>query len=116
MEKSLPFSRLVHLIKAIEDLPVPLEMFSRHRTEYDYILGRLCLAESRGTALSASDLTSCALLGSQPTINKRIKELVGWGLIKYQTSDDKRLKLVVLAAQGYAYLEKCSELMIKAIA
>lgn len=116
MEKSLPFSRLVHLIKAIEDLPAPLEMYSRHRMEYDYILGRLCLAESRGKTVSVSDLTSCALLGSQPTINKRIKELVGWGLIKYQSSDDKRLKLVLVSAQGRAYLEKCSELMIKAIA
>jgi hypothetical protein len=116
MERSLPFSRLVHLIKAIEDLPVPLEMYSRNRMEYDYILGRLCLAESKGKILLVSDFTSCIILGSQPTINKRIKELVSWGLVGYQTGDDKRHKLLVLSPQGRAYLEKCSDLMIQAIA
>ena len=115
MQNSLPFSRLVHLIKAIEGLPAPLEIYARNRMEYDYILGRLCLSESKGKILSVSDLTSCALLGSQPTINKRIKELVGWGLIEYRSGDDKRQKFVVISPQGEAYLERCSNLMIKAI-
>ena len=42
MERLLPFARLTQLLKVIEQLPVPMNLYNRHRMEYDYILGQLC--------------------------------------------------------------------------
>jgi hypothetical protein len=47
MPTTLPFARFIQLMKAIEQLPMPVERFNRHRLQYDYILGQLCMAKPK---------------------------------------------------------------------
>jgi hypothetical protein len=115
MQNSLPFSRLTYLLRAIEDLPMPPMQFYRHRNEYDLILGKICIAESKKKPLTVSDITSCAVLGSTPTIQKRIKELYQANLIYYAEGDDKRQKFLRIDDKGHRYLEMCSGLLQEAL-
>lgn len=111
MNKTNPFARFTHLLKAIEELPVPMSLYNRHRMEYDYILGQISLGISRKRELSIGKLTSCPMLGSQPTASKRIQELIQFGLIEAGISDDQRQKMLNLTVAGEHYLQTCSELM-----
>lgn len=111
MSESLPFARFIQLIKAIEQLPVPSELYNRHRMQYDYILGRLCLGSSKGKNLSVADLAACPILGSQPTASKRLQELISYGLIESKEGDDRRQKILSLTALGIHYMEACSDAM-----
>ena len=115
MSSSLPFARFIHLIKAIEQLPVPSELYNRHRMQYDYILGQVCFSSSIGKNMSVNDLATCSILGSQPTANKRLQELISYGLIDSKEGEDRRQKILSLTNEGLQYLEACSEAMNKAI-
>ena len=114
MSTPLPFSRFVQLIKAIEQLPVPAELYNRHRMQYDHILAKLCVSTSKGEYLTVSNLSNCEILGSQPTANKRLQELVKYGLIEPKEGDDRRQKILTLTHAGNSYLAACSEAMSKA--
>ena len=111
MPSSLPFARFIQLIKAIEQLPVPSELYNRHRMQYDYILGKLCVNASKGKSMSVADLASCPILGSQPTANKRLQELITYGLIESKEGEDRRQKILTLTLLGIHYLEACSKAM-----
>jgi len=115
MPTPLVFSRFIQLIKAIEQLPIPAELFNRYRMQYDWILTQLCVTSFRGEQLTVSDFLACSILGSQPTANKRLQELIKYGLIESKEGDDRRLKILVLTQIGSSYLEACSEAMTKAV-
>jgi len=115
MLTSLPFARFVQLIKAIEQLPVPTELYNRHRMQYDYILGQLCLSSAEGKNMSVADLVGYSILGSQPTANKRLQELISYGLIEVKEGEDRRQKMLTLTNEGYRYLEACSAAMSKVV-
>ena len=115
MSSPLPFARFVQLMKAIEDLPIPEELYNRHRAQYDYILGELCISSSKGRVLTVAELSNCPILGSQPTANKRLRELIKYGLIEAKEGEDRRQKILTLTHLGHQYLEACSEAMAKAI-
>jgi predicted transcriptional regulator len=115
MLTSLPFARFVQLIKAIEQLPVPTELYNRHRMQYDYILGQLCLSSAEGKDVSVADLVGYSILGSQPTANKRLQELISYGLIETKEGEDRRQKMLILTNEGYRYLEACSAAMSKVV-
>jgi len=115
MPTSLVFSRFIQLIKAIEQLPIPAELFNRYRMQYDWILTQLCVTSFRGQQLMVSDFIACSILGSQPTANKRLQELIKYGLIEPKEGDDRRQKILVLTQIGSSYLEACSEAMTKAV-
>lgn len=115
MERLLPFARLTQLLKVIEELPVPMTSYNRHRMEYDYILGKLCLASTEGKSLTVSNFIHCGLLGSSPTAQKRIQELIQYQLISAQQGDDRRERILQITDLGKEYLRICSELMEKAL-
>ena len=116
MSSSLPFARFVQLLKAIEDLPIPADLYNRHRAQYDCILGKLCISSSKGRVLTVAELSNCPILGSQPTANKRLQELMKYGLIEAKEGEDRRQKFLTITHLGHRYLEACSEAMVKAIA
>jgi hypothetical protein len=116
MSTSLAFARFVQLLKAIEQLPIPSGFHNRYRAQYDCILGKLCISSSIGRLLTVSELTNCPTLGSQPTANKRIQELMKFGLIESKEGEDRRQKVLTITPLGHRYLEACSEAMAKAIA
>lgn len=113
MSDSLPFARFIQLIKAIEHLPVPSEIYNRHRMQYDYILGQLCVSTSKGKKMTVADLADCPILGSQPTANKRLQELISYGLIESKEGEDRRQRILAVTDLGNQYLMACSELMLK---
>jgi hypothetical protein len=115
MSTPLPFARFVQLVKAIEKLPVPSEIFNRHRMQYDYILGKLCEGAAKGKQFTVAELSSCPILGSQPTANKRLQELISYGLIESKEGEDRRQRILSLTPDGHQYLEACSEAMKKAM-
>lgn len=115
MSTSLPFARFVQMMKAIEKLPVPTDIFNRHRMQYDYIMGKLCVGTAKGKQLTVAELSSCPILGSQPTANKRLQELISYGLIESKEGDDRRQRILSLTPIGQQYLEACSEVMTKAM-
>lgn len=115
MERSLPFARLTQLLKVIEELPVPMTSYNRHRMEYDYILGQLCLSIAKGKSLTVSDFSYCPVLGSSPTANKRIQELIQYQLISVHRGDDRRERILMITDLGKEYLRICSELMERAL-
>ena len=115
MSTSLPFARFIQLIKAIDQLPIPSELYNRHRMQYDYILGQLCVSSAKGKDVSVTDLAQCSILGSQPTANKRLQELITYGLIEAKEGEDRRQKILTLTNQGHHYLEACSAAMSKAV-
>jgi predicted transcriptional regulator len=116
MSSSLPFARFVQLLKAIEQLPIPEDLYNRHRAQYDCILGKLCISSSKGRVLTVAELSNCPILGSQPTANKRLQELMKYGLIEAKEGEDRRQKFLTITHLGHRYLEACSEAMVKAIA
>lgn len=113
MPTSLPFARFIQLIKVIEQLPVPSELYNRHRMQYDYILGQLCVSDSKGKKMTVADLAACPILGSQPTANKRLQELISFGLIESKEGEDRRQKILSVTDLGNQYLMACSELMLR---
>jgi predicted transcriptional regulator len=115
MSTSLPFARFVQLVNAIEQLPIPTELFNRYRMQYDCILGELCIRSSKGRILKIAELSNCPILGSQPTANKRLQELVKYGLIESKEGEDRRQKILTITDLGHQYLGACSEAMTKAI-
>ena len=92
-----------------------MRLYNRHRMEYDYILGQISLSSDSNRELSVGKLTSCAMLGSQPTANKRIQELIQFVLIEARNSEDRRQKILHLTVSGEQYLQTCSELMRKVL-
>ena len=115
MSTTLSFARFIQLMKAIEQLPMPAERFNRHRMQYDYILGQICIARAKGKEKTVADLTDCAMLGSQPTANKRLKELISCGLITSKEGDDRRQRILALSEAGHQYMAACSNAMEKAM-
>jgi hypothetical protein len=115
MPTTLPFARFIQLMKAIEQLPMPAERFNRHRMQYDYILGQLCLAKAKGKDITVADLTDCVILGSLPTANKRLQELIACGLMISKEGDDRRQRILILSEAGHQYMTACSNAMEKAI-
>ena len=115
MSTSLPFARFIQLMKAIEQLPVPTELYNRHRMQYDYILGQLCLSSAEGKNMSVADLVGYSILGSQPTANKRLQELISYGLIVSKEGEDRRQKILTLTNEGRIYLEACSAAMSEVV-
>ena len=115
MERLLPFARLTQLLKVIEELPVPMTSYNRHRMEYDYILGKLCLGMTKEKSLTISNFIHCEMLGSPPTANKRIQELIQYQLISVHQGDDRRERILMITDLGKDYLRICSELMEKAL-
>ena len=115
MSTSLPFARFVQLLKAIEDLPIPAELYNRYRAQYDFILGEIYINFSNGKALTVAELFNSSILGSQPTANKRLQELKKYGLIEAKEGGDRRQKIFTITPLGNQYLEVCSEAMAKAI-
>lgn len=115
MSVTLSFARFIQLMKAIEQLPMPVERFNRHRIQYDYILGQLCIAKAKGKDITVADLTSCAILGSQPTANKRLQELIACGLIISKEGDDRRQRILILSEVGHQYIAACERAMEKAM-
>ena len=115
MPATLSFARFIQLMEAIEQLPMPAERFNRHRMQYDYILGQICMAKDKGMDLTVTDLTDCAILGSQPTANKRLQELIACGLIISKEGDDRRQRILILSEAGHQYMEACASAMEKAM-
>jgi hypothetical protein len=115
MSTSLPFARFIQLIKAIEQLPVPAELYNRHRMQYDYILGQLCVSSAEGKNMLVADLVGYSILGSQPTANKRLQELISYGFVESKEGEDRRQKILTLTNEGYRYLEAWSAAMRKAV-
>lgn len=115
MSTSLPFARFIQLIKVIELLPVPSEIYNRHRLQYDYILGQIHESTYKGRSVSVSELASCSILGSQPTANKRLQELLSYGLIESREGEDRRQKILTVSDLGNQYLMACSDLMVKVV-
>jgi DNA-binding MarR family transcriptional regulator len=111
MKSALPFVRFVHLIKVLEELPFPQKLYLRYQKEYDYILSTICYTQNAGKIITVTDLLGCPILGSQPTANKRIKELVRLGLINMETGEDKRERMLIISQLGINYLRRCSEVM-----
>jgi DNA-binding MarR family transcriptional regulator len=54
-------------------------------------------------------------LGSQPTANKRLQELIGYGLVESKEGEDRRQRILTLTKEGYIYLEACSAVMSKVL-
>jgi hypothetical protein len=115
MPASLPFARFVQLIKAIDELPMPKELFNRHRMQYDYILGQLTIGRSKGRDVTVADLSNCPILGSQPTANKRLQELISYGLIFSKEGQDRRQKVLMVTEAGHKYMLACSDAMEQAM-
>ena len=108
MSTPLPFARFIQLIKVIDNLPMPMEHFNRHRIQYDYILSQLTIGKVKGKDLTVTDLLNCSILGSQPTANKRLKELIAYSLISYKEREDRRQKVLMVTEAGHKYMLACS--------
>jgi len=115
MPTTLPFARFIQLMKAIEQLPMPAERFNRYRMQYDCILGQLCIAKAKGKDITVADLMDCAILGSLPTANKRLQELIACGLMISKEGNDRRQRILILSEAGHQYMTACSSAMEKAI-
>lgn len=115
MKSYMPFARFTQLMKVVDDLPVPIDVYNRHRSEYDYILGQVSIFESNRKQISIGELSICPILGSQPTATKRIHELVKFNLLKIVISEDRRIKSLLLTEQGTVYMVSCSDLMNKVL-
>lgn len=115
MTQPLEFVRLVNLIKAIDDLPIPMDLYNRHRGQYDYILSQLHSAAQSKRLINVAKLIACTYLGSQPTAHKRIRELLEMNLIEIHPGEDRREKHLQLSSKGLLYLERCSDLMVKVV-
>jgi len=115
MKSALPFVRFVHLIKALEELPFPQQLYLRYQKEYDHILSTICYAQDIGKIITVTDVVSCPILGSQPTANKRIQELVKLGLISMEKGEDKRERILIISQLGVNYLKRCSDVMQSAL-
>ena len=109
MTKALHFSKLVHLLHTVDNLGMPKKLFMRHRSEYEYILSQIQLANHDRAEVSMGTLLQCTELGSQPTVHKRINELEGLNLIRSEKSDDLRLRIFKLTELGEEYLDQCSK-------
>lgn len=109
MTKPLHFSKLVHLLHTVDNLGVPKKLFMRHRSEYEYILSQIQLANHDRAEVSMGTLLLCTALGSPPTVHKRINELEGLNLIRSEKSDDLRLRILKLTELGEEYLNQCSK-------
>ena len=109
MTKALHFSKLVHLLHTVDNLGIPKKLFMRHRSEYEYILSQIQLANHDRAEVSMGTLLQCTGLGSQPTVHKRINELEGPNLIRSEKSDDLRLRIFKLTELGEEYLDQCSK-------
>lgn len=114
--KSLAFARFTQFFRVIDELPFPNTDFLKNRTDYDYILGKIYVNDAKKELTYVTDLIECSHLGSQPTVNKRIHELIHFGMIKEQLCEDRRRKSLQLSALGQHYLDSCSELMLQSIA
>ena len=73
------------------------------------------MSSAKGKDVSVTDLAQCSILGSQPTANKRLQELITYGLIEAKEGEDRRQKILTLTNQGHHYLEACSAAMSKAV-
>lgn len=111
----IAFVKLMNLLKSIDDLPMPMDVFNRHRWEYNYILSQVYTACLEKKSLNITMLTNCNFLGSQPTAHKRIKELTDLGLIEIYLGNDRREKYLRVSKNGEIYLSRCSKLMLQAI-
>jgi len=114
MPNSFPFVRLINLLNAIDDLPLPMDSYNRHRSQYDYILAQLALAMHHGRGLTVAEVIHFPSLGSQPTAHKRIKELLDYQLITVEIGEDRRQKFLRISDKGTIYLQHCSMLMKEA--
>lgn len=83
----------------------------RYRSEYDYILSQICLANRKGSALTMGALLEHSTLGSQPTVTKRVQELEKLQFIQSKTMDDARVRSFTLTAIGEDYLKRCSQII-----
>lgn len=108
MTTSLHFSRLVQLIYQMDSLGVAHDSFMRHRAEYEYILSQIQLGTHDGVEVNVNSLLCCPMLGSQPTVTRRINELEDLKLILSEKSDDQRMRIFKLTELGEKYLEECS--------
>jgi len=115
MTQPLAFVRLINLLKAIDDLPFSMDSYNRHRGQYDYILSQLHFAAQNKTPFNVAKLIACSYLGSQPTAHKRLRELLDMDLIEIHVGEDRREKHLQLSSKGVLYLERCSDLMVKAV-
>ena len=111
MTKALHFSKLVHLLHTVDNLGIPKKLFMRHRSEYEYILSQIQLANHDRAEVSMGTLLHYRILGSQPTINKRVKELEDLQLIRSEKNDDLRIRRLRLTNLGEECLERCSTIL-----
>lgn len=115
MTQPLAFVRLINLLKTIDDLPFSMDLYNRHRGQYDYILSQLHSAAQNKRPLNVAMLIGCPFLGSQPTAHKRIQELLQMDLISIYPGEDRREKYLQLTSKGNLYLERCSDLVLKVV-
>jgi DNA-binding MarR family transcriptional regulator len=114
MPYRFPFVRLINLLNAIDDLPLPMDAYNRHRSQYHFIMAKLALAMHHGRGLTVAEVIQFPSLGSQPTAHKRIKELLAYQLITVETGEDRRQKLLRISDKGVSYLQRCSMLVQEA--
>lgn len=112
MTASEAFSEAIQLIYKLQDNPIPDKMFIKYRSEYDYILSQIHLANLHKTEVSVNSLMSNFSSGSQPTISRRINELEKFRLIETRKTGDLRIRSFVITEQGEKYLEKCFEIFV----
>lgn len=111
---SVPFVKLINTLKAIDDLPMPMDLFNQHRWDYNNILTEVHAAWLVKQPLNVAQAIDRNSLGSQPTAHRRIKELVNMGLVEIYLGEDRRVKYLKVSANGVHYLERCSKMMRKA--
>jgi len=73
------------------------------------------VSSNEGKNVSVADLIECYILGSQPTANKRLQELITYGLVESKAGEDRRQKILTLSNEGRLYLEACSAAMSKVV-
>ena len=112
MTTSLVFSEAIRLLYEFEDNPIPEKMFIRHRSQYEYILSVIHLGNFHKTEVSINSLISNTMLGSQPTICRRINELEKFKLIETKKTGDLRIRSLIISEQGEKYLQKCFDIFL----
>lgn len=111
MTTSLHFSSLIQLLYEMDNLGIPQKWLMRHRGEYEYILSTIQLADHHKVEVNMNTLLYCAILGSQPTVSKRVNELEDFKLIRSEKNDDLRIRTLKLTNLGEEYLERCSTIL-----
>lgn len=114
MDKKKLFAQYIDRINSVTDDIFLKILGSRYRFEYDQILVTIekMIQSKEPPSVSQVILRSCVL--SQPTLHKRIHELIALGFIEVQVGLDRRERNLAFTKDAENYLEMRGNLILEA--